>query len=210
VKDSEIYNNATQGIQIYNSSSHGDNRANNNIICNNKIYDNARLGKGSGITVGSGDGNAVYNNIIWGSAHTKGISVYGHKSPRGTKVYNNTIYNIGSRGIDIQASNINPIVQNNIVYRSGDIINESSSAILTHNLTLDPKFVNVSALDFSLREDSPAIDMGTSVSEVTDDFKGTPRFQGTGYDIGAYEYYTDLPSQPLALAPATNLRIVSQ
>jgi len=39
-----------------------------------------------------------------------------------------------------------------------------------------------------LSTNSPAIDAGVTISSITTDFFGTSRPQGTGYDIGAYEY----------------------
>jgi hypothetical protein len=38
-----------------------------------------------------------------------------------------------------------------------------------------------------LRQASPAIDAGESLSEVTNDYDGNHRPQGAGYDIGAFE-----------------------
>ena len=41
--------------------------------------------------------------------------------------------------------------------------------------------------DFRLRYDSPAIDAGLPLAEVTEDADGVRRPRGAGYDIGAYE-----------------------
>jgi len=41
------------------------------------------------------------------------------------------------------------------------------------------------ASDYKLQPGSPAIHAGSTVSQVSDDFFGTPRPQGQ-YDIGAY------------------------
>jgi hypothetical protein len=49
----------------------------------------------------------------------------------------------------------------------------------------DPRFV--AAGDFRLRPDSPAIDVGLALPEVTRDALGVVRPQGRGYDLGAYE-----------------------
>ena len=36
---------------------------------------------------------------------------------------------------------------------------------------------------------SPCIDSGTNIIDVTGDYDGNIRPNGLGYDIGAYEYY---------------------
>ncbi len=50
-----------------------------------------------------------------------------------------------------------------------------------------PDFV-VEAPNFHLRPQSPAIDVGPSVGAPEFDIERTPRPQGAGFDIGAYEY----------------------
>ncbi len=74
----------------------------------------------------------------------------------------------------------------------------------TGNISSDPQFVmpgywsnNGTAYigddywvpgDFHLQAISPCIDSGTSSSAPSIDTEGTPRPQGAGYDMGAYEY----------------------
>ena len=53
---------------------------------------------------------------------------------------------------------------------------------------VDPKFINAANGDFHLQSNSPAIDVGVTLAEATNDYDGNPRPQGAGYDIGAYEY----------------------
>jgi hypothetical protein len=52
----------------------------------------------------------------------------------------------------------------------------------------DPKFLDASKGDFRLKDGSPAIDKGTTISEIVEDIDRVKRPQGNGYDIGAYEY----------------------
>jgi len=54
--------------------------------------------------------------------------------------------------------------------------------------SVDPKFVNPSNLDFHLQSSSLAINVGTTISTVINDYDNNVRPQGAGYDIGAYEY----------------------
>lgn len=68
----------------------------------------------------------------------------------------------------------------------------------------DPQFVNNTGDNcgnYHLQSSSPAIDAGTSGSAPAIDFDRTSRPQGSGYDIGAYEYTSNL----IALAQSSNV-----
>ena len=54
---------------------------------------------------------------------------------------------------------------------------------------------------YELQSSSPAKDAGTTIATVRDDYAGLSRPQGSGYDIGAYEYTTIMtpPSPPRGL-----------
>jgi hypothetical protein len=49
-------------------------------------------------------------------------------------------------------------------------------------------FVDATRHDYRLASGSPAIDSGETIAGVTHDRRGTPRPQGLGFDIGAYEH----------------------
>jgi hypothetical protein len=49
-------------------------------------------------------------------------------------------------------------------------------------------FVNASGGDFHLAPGAAAIDAGVDVG-IAEDLEGTPRPQGGGFDMGAYEYH---------------------
>jgi hypothetical protein len=60
VKQSRIYRNAGWGVHVYNGD-YPRLTANNNIVRNNRIFDNARVGdRGAGIILSSGSGNIAY------------------------------------------------------------------------------------------------------------------------------------------------------
>ena len=58
----------------------------------------------------------------------------------------------------------------------------------TGNISSDPLFVDSANGDYSLQSGSPCIDKGTSEGAPDTDIEGTERPQGSGYDMGAYEY----------------------
>jgi hypothetical protein len=49
-------------------------------------------------------------------------------------------------------------------------------------------FVDPTGFDLHLPEGCPAIDQGTADGAPSEDYDGNPRPQGSGYDIGAYEF----------------------
>jgi len=62
-------------------------------------------------------------------------------------------------------------------------------------LSQDPLFVNAAGNDYHVQSTSPAINRGTTLTQVTTDLDGVTRPQGAGYDLGAYE----LPVTPVGL-----------
>lgn len=195
IERSAIYRNAGWGVHLYTGDTSG--AASSNIVRNNQIYNNARVGnRGPGILLGSGTGNMAYNNLLWGN--NGGIQVdYGAAAQ--TKVYYNTVYNNRSFGITVGSGSSQAVIRNNIVYKngggtSGALSNQGSGTTLDHNLAgPDPKFVNAAAANFHLQSNSPAINKGMGVSEVATDYDSVARPQGAGYDIGGYEYYSGTP-----------------
>ena len=52
----------------------------------------------------------------------------------------------------------------------------------------DPRFVDPERDDFSLSDDSPAIDAAQQRDDVSEDYLGVARPQGGAPDLGAFEY----------------------
>lgn len=208
VKNCEIYQNSGWGVHIYSG---GGNNPSNNLILNNKIYDNAKSGRGAGIGLYSGSGNFLVNNLIWGS-HVTGIdvnsggsgNVYNNTIHKGTygillgdsssavKVYNNIISLSSSHGLVVAKNSKNSQIKNNLIYGSGtkDLTNHAATTSLSKNLegnNYNPKFQNPDSFDFHLQSGSPAIDAGLELSEIVNDFDYNSRPKGLSHDIGAYE-----------------------
>jgi hypothetical protein len=194
IEGCDVYNNTGGGLQIYPGPIKGV------IIRNNKIHDNntwttIHIG---GVVVMTDNVQTItnvslYNNLIYnngssptaGNAH--GLKIGGSGLSQ-TTFWNNTVYN--NNGYGVMVSSTDAIIQNNIVFGNakGEIIDGSgSNCILDHNLTTDPKFIKAEAYDFRLQRNSPAIDQGIVLRQITTDFLTIRRPQGATYDIGAYE-----------------------
>jgi hypothetical protein len=198
VERSRIHGNSGYGVHIYNGACAC---ANGNVVRGNRVYANGQRARGFGILLGSGRGNAAYNNLVY--SNRGGIQV-AHSAPSDTYVVNNTVVDSGNwGGIAVQAEAVATRVINNIVYLSvgGDLSNAGSSTSLANNLLgIDPRFVDPAAGNFRLRAGSPAIDTGLGIPEVPTDFDGARRPAGGAYDAGAHEHgAVGLPASPVNL-----------
>jgi parallel beta-helix repeat protein len=206
IEGNDIYNNPGGGMQVYPGPS------SNLVIRNNKFHHNNHLSSSSvgGILVyedGTISNLRIYNNLIYSngspsSGNATGIEL--NSGVMGVKIWNNTIYGNKSYGIFAAPGTGSHQISNNNVYLNGlgDILNQGTGDTVSHNLTTNPGFVNAAAFNFSLLTNSPAIDAGVTLSEVTTDFNKSPRPQGGAYDIGAYEVGTGS-----AIAAPQNLRV---
>jgi hypothetical protein len=135
----------------------------------------------------------IYNNVIYGYGDGSGAAVANAFS--GTLEFrNNIIVDTKDIAYFVGSPDTN---SNNIFYNGGDG-NPSAPAWAINPITSNPLFVDPGNNNFYLQPTSPAIEGGTSVvsSVVTRDLIGTPRPQGSGYDIGAHEYSSGTPPQP--------------
>jgi len=227
VDNNVTHDNEDSGIESYPG-------ANDTLIYNNVSYNNGDHGIDDLRTTGQRIiGNTVYNNV------TAGINLEGNST--GGTVMNNIAVNNGINSprthSDIRIENGSTggtTVDNNVVYlTTPDTLLiwssvsystlakfQAASGQMLHGINADPKWRNMSALDFHLTAGSPAIDYadsGTSGQPALD-AEGHPRVDdpatpNTGFgpraydDAGAFEFQPpsgDLPpSASLTVSPSS-------
>lgn len=167
-------------------------------VYNNVVYGNGKSGinGGAGINIDSNVRdveilhNTFFNNVQ--AFNLNGLSGGGKKASNIT-IRNNIIANSTYRNGFIGDTD-NVTITNNL-FTGGKSELYQTLLTLTNlqnssNITGEPQFVNSSGNDFHLLSSSPAIDVGfQGISDYAKkDKDGITRPQGTGYDIGAYEY----------------------
>ena len=204
----EIYDVAGAAIQNYNG--YGQ-LADRNIYRNNYIHHITRGDQDNrvwGVAIYStSSGTQVYNNVIdslpGNGGPVRGIEIAGSS----VLIGNNTVYTVAGEGVVIVKGSSN-IVRNNISYNNrANYTDLGSGTSASNNMFSGPSpvFVNSAAGDFRLQPESPGIDQAATISAIPTDRSGTPRPQGSGYDIGAYELQAAQQTAPL---PPTDIRIV--
>ncbi|MBK8442404.1 MAG: right-handed parallel beta-helix repeat-containing protein [Sphingobacteriales bacterium] len=163
-----------------------------NTFTNNTLLGNS-AGNGGGIYLDadmSGIANFT-NNIFWGNQ--KG----GSSIVAGADYYNNlamVTVTFTNNLLQLASGTYTDANYNNLGTQSGNIFET------------DPLFVNAADIDGAdnlhrtaddglfLQSTSPAINAGTATGAPATDILGTARPQGTGIDMGAYEWFNSCPS----------------
>jgi hypothetical protein len=173
------------------------------LVERNRLVENAR-GIGFGLGSSGHVGGIIRNNMVY-VMQDVGI---GLESSPNSRVYNNTVYTENyfnsieyrfgaTTGVEI----INNLTNEAIASRDG------GSGTVQNNVTdaQSSWFVSATTGDLHLVSDSIAsvIDQGQTLADVSDDFDGESRPQGSVYDIGADEYSVSPP------AAVTDLRVTT-
>lgn len=179
------------GLQQFHQDGTGGNR---NVLAYNRIaHSCTAIVSCAGILLSTGDSNLAYNNIVYGGSY--GIGVGSSGGGTNSKAFNNTFYGNSHDCVVLGATD--SFVQNNICYGNGrDLINNVGATTPTtnHNLFTNPSFLDTSTNNFRLQAGSAAIDAGTNIAAVPDDFDNVLRpqpFPAGTYDIGAFEFVPD-------------------
>lgn len=222
----KVDDNHDDGIQSFTTGGlvADNNQIIKNIIINYEDPNQPLLGDLQGIGCFDGPYNnwTIENNLI-SVNHWHGISMYGAKN---CQIVNNTVVDptptstVGPSWILVENDGshlaTDCIVKNNISNTLS--INPNSNTSIGNNLLLSTtadysvNFVDYQNYDFSLLDQSAAIDNADNLYAPLTDIVGTDRPQGVSSDIGAYEYLQGLSTdnhfiQPLNIypVPASNL-----
>jgi|GEM_PF-6432613 len=173
----------TQGIRFDGGSGVGG-------VSNNSIIYNVIYNEGDGVQIYNFPNVAVYNNTVYNSRRF-GIFL-GGTATTGARAGNNIVSRMASGATALNYKTLLGIIDAtaytidyNLYYPSASYIKPAGQD--ANALTLDPKFNNAAAADFTLAATSPAIDKGFNLS-LSPDIAGTIVPQGNAPEIGAYEF----------------------
>ena len=188
VNDNVFKNIISPSGSVAEHAIHFWNNSQNNTIERNVII-NCDRGIGFGLGNSPNTGGMIRNNMIYnngaGAFNDVGI---GLESSPGTKVYNNTIFITYQNAIEYRFPSTTGVhIANNLtnkLIRS----REGGVGVVESNIDQAPPewFVNPAEGDLHL---ASFIDIGGIIltNEVPDDIDQTPRYVGTGFEIGADE-----------------------
>ncbi len=160
-------------------------------VMNNTFYNNSGFAVGSETSISLTIKNNIFDSNTYALANIIATSF-----ATDYNLFNNNT-NIGLGG----PSGLTPYT---------DLASWQAEGYDEHSFEGDPVFTSISSgtEDFYILSGSPAIDTGLDLSDYfTTDMNGSPRPQGSGYDVGAYEY-TSLPTNlAVAETKAKNLTL---
>ncbi|MDW8309177.1 MAG: right-handed parallel beta-helix repeat-containing protein, partial [Verrucomicrobiales bacterium] len=172
----------------------------------NKVY-NYNV---EGLLLGLNNSNwKIYGNIFFdGVSVARGIELYGGRTHTGTKIYNNTFVNIPLAAVRVESDAVcsGVEIRNNLIYNSGGMALENGGAGITTSANLTAAasdFLNPAAKDYRLaRPTAP----GTVLPAPVDmDFDGRPRGADGVWDVGAFEFVSAPPTNPVISVSPTAL-----
>ncbi len=167
----------------------------NMTIINNVFYN---LDRGYAIqTCGSATAWLIANNTF-AFPNADGVALMlwnGDVTPPGTvshfQIVNNIFYEPGATAISNMATLSGVNITDNLVYgpKTTIIDNPTGCTVAQNKMGVDPLFASTAAppAGFALTAGSPAVDVGTGIPLVAEDFLGVARPQGSAYDLGAFE-----------------------
>jgi hypothetical protein len=165
------------------------------LYIHNNIFETATGISANGNGAGGADYLYIFNNIWAGSKTAKGAYPSAGKFENINHIWfeNNILYNqYNGAAIFFLGSTSNIIFDYNLIYNSDGSAQhcvewgsyDSCMPSAGHNkLNVNPLFTN----GYHLQSGSPAINAGTTVSGVTNDYDGSSRPQGGAFDIGIFE-----------------------
>ena len=155
----------------------------NNVFVN--MYQGLLVDGDGGSTI---TGLQFFNNTV-DNVTQEGVVLI--KNVPATQIINNIFCDVGNGGdnyLAADSSSSNFTATHNVMWMSNGSMPGTYGSNATY-INENPKFVNLSGLNFHLSSSSPMINAGQALSPVTHDYDGVLRPQGPAYDIGAFEYH---------------------
>ena len=200
------YQNHDHGIYVNGSAESGAIPGASETFVGNNVFYNCRRGWCVQVYAGTVNGVAIVNNTFaFANPYQDGQIILGAATAN-AQVSNNVFYAPRTAAISyFRGTQTNLQVRNNVVFSAPLFNTVPSGAAISATLLLDPLLLNpaTAPYDFHLAAASPAINAGTSVSGITEDYDRRLRTDGR-LDVGAYEYAAS-SQRP---TPPVNLRII--
>jgi len=179
-KNNLAYDNGSKGLNIYNvdgkTNARYDKVYNNTFVTKPGAYMPLTFLKGRAKT--GGNNNAVQNNILYSADYTNTM--------RGSMGYVSTWMSTFTSDYNILIDRLG-VDDNRNTYTLAQWRTTYGKDMHSINcFDLNVLFNNAAGKDFHLKAGSPAVDAGTTLTEVTDDLDGLART--APYDIGCYKY----------------------
>lgn len=162
------------------------------LIENNVVYNNG----GRGIGVFSSDHVDIFNNTTYNNSQSAEISEGEITAVEASdvRVFNNIMYAGTGELANKTYKAENVIYDYNLIYNQSGEVEKAGQ----HNIVgRDPLFVDPSKGNFTLKPNSPAIDVGTTQFKAARDILNAAR-PTAGVDLGAYERTANLKSDSTA------------
>ncbi|QTE22995.1 FG-GAP-like repeat-containing protein [Polaribacter cellanae] len=168
------------GIVVYESTA--------SVKVNNSLFYNNTATYGGAISVETGAQLDLVNcTLVNNTATNTGGGLHSANSANVVNITNSVFS--GNTGTVKNANGSGLTINNS--YLQGE--NPTGTANIDGTTITDPLFVNVANNDFSLKENSPLVDVGNNTAnKSTKDLAGNSRVFNTTIDLGAYEYKTPL------------------
>lgn len=212
VRGGIYHDNLAYAIRFFSS---GTGLASNNTIERVWMHTNGRGKAFSGASNGGGAGGGVtlgnHNNVVKNCLFTNNWNAL-DMGPSGTtttntQFLNNTIYNNRAAYSQVWSTVSGTSLRNNLMVENTVIFEVTGGGAVTQQTNITSGVITnytISVSDFHLKAlPNAAVDTGSTLPLVTNDFDGVSRPQGAGYDIGAYELGID--TTPPAIP--TNIRV---
>lgn len=141
---------------------------------------------------------SISNCVFSGNVARSGGGIYIAQSSANYRIINCTFWrNVASAGggaLYYASSSGRITVFNSILWENTPEYSGGDHIALSNCIVTDPYFVRtvLPTPNLRLKSDSPCIDAGIADGAPATDITGTPRPQGNGIDMGAYEYLPDM------------------